>query len=101
MAKDANLYIRTNQETKDKAEKIYSTFGITISDAVNIFLNKSILVGGLPFGMLVSDNDAETEKKAETNHNAKRPVSESFGCIEILYMADDFDAPLEEMSEYM
>ena len=49
MAKTANINIRIEPETKATAEKLFSSFGITITDAINIFLNKSIMEGGLPF----------------------------------------------------
>ena len=51
MVKSANLNIRIDPKTKQGAEKLFSAFGITISDAVNIFLRQSLLVGGLPFEM--------------------------------------------------
>ena len=60
MAKTANLNIRIDPEIKENAEKLYKNFGITVSDAVNIFLHKSLMVGGLPFDMKLSFN-AETE----------------------------------------
>ena len=41
MAKTANINIRIEPETKATAEKLFSSFGITITDAINIFLNKS------------------------------------------------------------
>jgi len=59
--KTANLSIRTDPQTKEGAEKLFSAFGITISDAVNIFLRKSIMVGGLPFEMKQTRYNAETE----------------------------------------
>ena len=51
MAKTATLNIRTDPIIKAQAEKIYQAFGITLTDAVNIFLRKSIMEGGLPFEM--------------------------------------------------
>jgi DNA-damage-inducible protein J len=51
MAKTASLNIRIDPETKATVDGIFSSFGITIADAVNIFLHKSIMVGGLPFDM--------------------------------------------------
>ena len=51
MTKTANLNIRIDPQTKQGAEKLFSAFGITISDAVNIFLRQSLMVGGLPFEM--------------------------------------------------
>ena len=60
MAKTANLNIRIDPDIKENAEMLYKNFGITVSDAVNIFLRQSLMVGGLPFDMKLSFN-AETE----------------------------------------
>ena len=49
MAKTANISLRTEPEVKEKAEKIYSSFGMSLSDAISVFLYQSINVGGLPF----------------------------------------------------
>lgn len=49
MAKTANLNIRIDPETKSTAEQLFASFGITLTDAVNMFLRKSIMEGGLPF----------------------------------------------------
>lgn len=49
MPKTANLNIRIDPETKAGAEKLYAKFGITITDAVNMFLRQSLMDGGLPF----------------------------------------------------
>ena len=38
MAKSANLNIRIDPEIKRDAESLYNDFGITVSDAVNIFI---------------------------------------------------------------
>ena len=51
MARTANINIRTEPDIKAAAEALYSGFGITLSDAVNIFLHQSLIVGGLPFDM--------------------------------------------------
>jgi len=61
MVKTSNLNIRIDPQTKKGAEQLYSTFGITISDAVNIFLRQSLLVGGLPFEMKQPRYNTETE----------------------------------------
>lgn len=45
MAKTANINIRIDPETKSSAEKLFASFGITITDAINIFLRKSIMEG--------------------------------------------------------
>jgi len=61
MVKTANLSIRIDPQTKKGAEQLFSNFGITISDAVNIFLRQSLMVGGLPFEMKQPRYNAETE----------------------------------------
>jgi DNA-damage-inducible protein J len=61
MAKSANLNIRIDPNIKQEAESLYNDFGITISDAVNIFLRQSLRVGGLPFEMRQPRYNAETE----------------------------------------
>jgi DNA-damage-inducible protein J len=35
----------------ENAKEIFNEYGISVSDAINIFLNKVRLVGGLPFEM--------------------------------------------------
>jgi len=61
MAKSANLNIRIDPETKQKAEILFKSFGITVSDAVNIFLRQSLMMGGLPFEMRQPRYNAKTE----------------------------------------
>ncbi|MCL2722265.1 MAG: type II toxin-antitoxin system RelB/DinJ family antitoxin [Treponema sp.] len=77
MLKTSNLNIRIDPQTKLGAEQLFSTFGITISDAVNIFLRQSLLVGGLPFEMKQPRYNAETEaaiQEARDIMNGKKIV---------------------------
>ena len=61
MAKTANLNIRIDPEIKSNAETLFASFGITITDAINIFLHKAIMEGGLPFEVKQPRYNAETE----------------------------------------
>ena len=65
MAKTATLNIRTDPAVKAQAEQVYRNFGITLTDAVNIFLHKSVMEGGLPFDMR-QPNAATLEAMRET-----------------------------------
>ena len=49
MAKTANIYVRVKPEIKEQAEQVFDNFGMTLSEAVNVFLHKAIMVGGIPF----------------------------------------------------
>lgn len=50
-AKDATIYVRIDSKTKDEASIVFSRYGLSLSDAISIFLHKSILVRGLPFDL--------------------------------------------------
>ncbi|MCL2050485.1 MAG: type II toxin-antitoxin system RelB/DinJ family antitoxin [Lachnospiraceae bacterium] len=60
MAKTANLNIRIDPEVKSTVDGIFSHFGITVADAVNIFLHKVMIVNGMPFDMTLPKYNEET-----------------------------------------
>ena len=60
MAKTANINIRVEPEVKSTVDGIFSHFGITVADAVNIFLHKVMIVGGMPFDMTLPRYNEET-----------------------------------------
>lgn len=62
MAKSANINVRIEPEVKANAEALFSNFGITVTDAINIFLHQSLMVGGLPFEMKPPRYNALTEQ---------------------------------------
>jgi DNA-damage-inducible protein J len=43
----------TDEATKTQSSEIFGTLGITMSDAINMFLRQSILHGGLPFELKI------------------------------------------------
>ena len=53
MAKNETLHIRVNENVRTSAEKTLDMLGISISEAVNMFLHQIPLVGGLPFDVRV------------------------------------------------
>ena len=61
MAKTATVNVRVEPEVKERAEAIYSSFGLSLSEAVNVFLHKTILEGGLPFDLRQPRYSPETE----------------------------------------
>lgn len=50
-AKNAEIKTRTYADVKSRAAEVYARWGLSLNDAINIFLVKSIDVGGLPFDM--------------------------------------------------
>ena len=49
MNKSTTFTFRLNPEVKKEASDLYESLGITLSDAINLFLVKSIQEGGLHF----------------------------------------------------
>ena len=49
MTKNETLHIRVNGNVKQSAEQTLDMLGLSISEAVNIFLHQISFVGGLPF----------------------------------------------------
>lgn len=49
MAKTETLHIRVNENVKANAEETLGMLGVSISEAVNMFLCQVNLTGGLPF----------------------------------------------------
>ena len=61
MAKTVNINLRIKPSTKAQAEELFSSFGITVTDAINIFLRISIMEGGFPFQIKQHRYNHQTE----------------------------------------
>ena len=98
MTKSANLNMRIDPQTKKGAEQLFATFGITISDAVNIFLRQSLMVGGLPFEMKQPRYNAETEaamQEAREIMSGKKKVK-SYSSADELFAELDMEYKAEK-----
>lgn len=49
--KDAEIKFRTSDELKRQTRCVYDRWGLTLSEAFNLFMRKSVEVGGLPFDL--------------------------------------------------
>ena len=49
-----NFSVRMSAELKTESEELYRALGIPLTTAIQIFLRKSLAVGGLPFELKVS-----------------------------------------------
>jgi addiction module RelB/DinJ family antitoxin len=85
------LNICTDSELEAKAQSVLTDLGLDMTTAINGFLTQVVREKSVPFDL----------DKPKTP-NGKRPRSEFLGCMEgKIWMSDDFDAPLEDMREYM
>lgn len=53
--------MRVNPEVKSDAESIFASLGMSLTEAINVFLHKSIMEGGLPFDVRQPRYNATTE----------------------------------------
>lgn len=58
--KTGSFQMRINPEVKSQAESIFASYGLSLTDAVNIFIQQSLNAKGLPF--LLSPENAEYMK---------------------------------------
>ena len=58
----------------DNAKEIFAGYGISVSDAINIFLHKVQKVGGLPFE--IRDDDVYDTPKEKVLEDLKEAVKE-------------------------
>jgi len=67
----SNLYL--NAEVKEKAKEILSCYGLSLSDAVNIFLTQVVLERGIPFRVRIPN---ETTRKVMEEVRKKQNLEE-------------------------
>mgnify|MGYP000855614158 CR=1 FL=1 len=84
MTRTAEVKTRTTTQIKADAAAVYARWGISLSDAINIFLAKSIEVGGLPFDMR-----PETPTFDGLERYAYRPTMDSNGVAQLPRDWDD------------
>ena len=94
----ANINVRTDAELKAQAQRIFESIGLDLSTAVNLFLRQTVRANNLPFvvGAMYVCPD---EPQAVLPQIRRKPM---YGCAkDKIWIADDFDAPLDDFKEYM
>jgi DNA-damage-inducible protein J len=85
-----NIYVSTDSKVKAEASQIFESIGLDMPTAINIFLKQTIKRRNLPFSI---------GAQPTTEGSAVRPPLR-FGTLDFT-ISDDFDAPLDDFSEYM
>ncbi len=65
----ASINIRVDDDVKIKAQELFSSLGMDMSTAMNIFLRQAIAFGGIPFTIRQPRFNAETEQTIFEAHN--------------------------------
>ena len=84
MPKTDTLHIRVQPNVKQKAEKTLNDLGLSITEAVNVFLNQVILNDGIPFEIRKPKYNKETIQAMEDTKNDKN-LSKSFDSVDEMF----------------
>lgn len=55
-----NFSVRLDKDLKKQSEMLYNELGINLTTAINVFLRKSLVVGGFPFDVRIEEPNKET-----------------------------------------
>lgn len=84
MAKTETLHIRVKPNVKQKAEETLNDLGLSISEAINVFLNQIILYDGIPFEIRKPKINMETLKAIEDTKEGKN-LSKTFDNVDEMF----------------
>ena len=92
LVKDTNFNMRMNRQKKADLENLYGSLGMTMAEAVNIFFENSLLVGGLPFNVRLPRYNRETEAAMQESRDilAGKIQAKSYSSSRELF--DELDA---------
>ena len=92
MTKTASLNIRLDSEVKKSAEAVYSRYGLSLAEAVTVFIHQSCNVGGLPFDLRPTHLNVETLAAiAEAERISRDPMAKGYRDIDALFRDLDAD----------
>ena len=92
---------RIDEVTKQQFDKICESIGISPSNALSMFIKGVINHNGIPFYAVAHPVRTYKASTGSTADTALRPPFQYDSMNGEVWMSDDFDAPLEDFSEYM
>ena len=85
MSRSAVMNLRIEPEIKADAEELFGSFGLTVTDAVNVFLRQSLMRGGFPFEIVRYKPNAVTQAAiAEAEQLVSDPTAKTFTSMDDL-----------------
>ena len=90
-----------DDSTKQQFDKICEAIGISPSNALGMFIRSVINYNGIPFNAVVPPEKVPKMSRESVLNKAVRPPFEYGSMSKKMWMADDFDAPLDDFKEYM
>ena len=92
MPKTSSLNIRLDENIKKTAEAVYSHYGLSLAEAVTVFIHQSCNVGGLPFDLRPRQYNAETlAAMAEAEKISRDPSVKGHRNVKVMFEELDAD----------
>ncbi len=86
MASTTNFSVRIDSDIKKQCETLYGELGINLTTAINVFLRKSLCVGGFPFDVRMEQPSKETiAAMLEAERIAKDPSVKGYTDLDELF----------------
>ena len=92
---------RIDEATKKQFDRICEAIGISPSNALSMFIRGVINYKGIPFNVTVPPAISQLAPDQTTLDHAVRSPFAYGSMMGKMWMADDFDDPLEDFKEYM
>ena len=93
MAMDATLQVRMDKELKAEVEDLYRSLGTSFAEAVRIFAQQSLRVGGMPFTPSLKTWDEYTQEEID----AKLDESAQAIAEGRVYTMEEVEAQMKEL----
>jgi DNA-damage-inducible protein J len=88
----ANINIRTDSNIKSQAQQIFEALGLDMTTAINLFLRQTVRERDLPFILSTKSMSSKTGNALAYGRGSMKGK---------MWVADDFDAPLDDFKGYM
>lgn len=83
MATTTNFTVRMDSHIKKQCEAMYGELGLSLTTAINVFLRKSLSVGGFPFDVRMAQPNKETVAALlEAERIASAPSGKRYSDVE-------------------
>jgi DNA-damage-inducible protein J len=87
----SNINIRTDSDIKSQAQQIFETLGLDMTTAINLFLRQTVRERDLPFILSTRSTSGKASDSLAYGRGSMKGK---------MWIADDFDAPLDDFKEY-
>jgi addiction module RelB/DinJ family antitoxin len=91
------IQFQIDDSTKTAADSLFRDYGLNMESVLKIFISTAVKQRSIPFSIeeFIKADTIELERIKQRRLSTKGSLKGK------VWMSDDFDAPLEEMKEYM